>query len=152
MTITDLSIPEYAGPGIGMSGTCGLCHKRFDLMAEPDQYPTLPNDMGEPEELICDACQDLMDADQGAPTTATAQMTAPEFVTSVAALCGENEAAVVFVTRDEGLSYCVASEATARATAKDSAAEPALDDGDVLLGVAVISRDGTVAEYPVKVA
>lgn len=59
----DLSMPPYPGPGIGITGTCGLCGQRFDLMAEPDQYPTLPNDMGEPEELICDACQDLMDAE-----------------------------------------------------------------------------------------
>lgn len=81
--------------------------------------------------------------------TATAQMTAPEFTTAVAALCGENEAAVVFVTRDEGLSYCIASDATAHLTAEGSAAEPALDDGDVLLGVAVIGADGTLTEYPV---
>jgi hypothetical protein len=81
--------------------------------------------------------------------TLTAQMTNQEFITRVAALCGENEAAVVFITRDEGLSYCVADEATARATAQGSAAEPALDGGDVLLGVAVISRDGTLTEYPV---
>jgi hypothetical protein len=63
MTITDLSILEHAGPGVGITDTCGLCCLSFDLMYEPDQYPTLPNDMGDPEELICDACQDLMEAD-----------------------------------------------------------------------------------------
>jgi hypothetical protein len=82
-------------------------------------------------------------------TTATAQMTAPEFVTAVAKLCGENEAAVVFITKREGLSYCVADEAMAHMTAQGSAAEPALDDGDVLLGAGVIGRDGTLTEYPV---
>jgi hypothetical protein len=81
--------------------------------------------------------------------THAAQMTAPEFTAAVAALCGENEAAVVFVTRDEGLSYCVADEATAHLTAQGSAADPALDDGDVLLGVAVIGADGKLTEYPV---
>lgn len=64
--VTDLSIPEYAGPGIGMSAGCGVCFQQFDLMYEPVQYPTLPNDMGEPEELICDACQDAMEADREA--------------------------------------------------------------------------------------
>jgi hypothetical protein len=84
-------------------------------------------------------------------TTATAsvQMTAPEFTAAVARLCGENEAAVVFITRAEGLSYCVADEATAHLTAQSSAAEPVLDDGDILLGVGVISRDGTLTEYGV---
>jgi len=85
--------------------------------------------------------------------TATSQMTAPEFVTAIAALCGEDEAAVVFITTTEGLSYCVASEATAHETAQDSAdGEAVLDDGDRLLGVAVIGRDGTLTEYPVQVA
>lgn len=81
--------------------------------------------------------------------TATAQMTAPEFISAVAALCGENEAAVVFITQSEGISYCVSDEAMAHLTAQYSAAEPALDDGDILLGAAVIGRDGTLTEYPV---
>ena len=67
IAITDLTIPEYPGPGIGITDTCGLCRETFDLMAEPSQYPTLTNDMGDPEELICDACQDVMEADEAAP-------------------------------------------------------------------------------------
>jgi hypothetical protein len=64
LILTDLSTPDFPGPGIGITDTCGLCRERFDLMYEPDQYPTLPNDLGDPEELICDACQDAMDADR----------------------------------------------------------------------------------------
>ena len=63
-TVTDLSTPDYPGPGVGITDTCGLCHLTFDLTAEPDQYPTLVNDLGDPEELICDSCQDLMEADE----------------------------------------------------------------------------------------
>jgi len=83
--------------------------------------------------------------------TATTQMTAPEFTAAIAALCGHDEAAVVFITAAEGLSYCVASEATAHETAQDSADGGAvLDDGDRLLGVAVIAADGVLTEYPVS--
>jgi len=59
-----LRIPPYPGPGIGESAGCGICFKQFDLMYRASQYPTLPNDMGEPEELICDDCQDAMEADR----------------------------------------------------------------------------------------
>ncbi len=59
---TSTQTPDYAGPGVGITDTCGLCGQRFDLMYPPDQYPTLPNDMGEPEELICDSCQDAIEA------------------------------------------------------------------------------------------
>jgi hypothetical protein len=57
-------VPEYAGPGIGISDACGLCGEVFDLMYPPDQYPRLANDLDMPEELICDACQDQMEADR----------------------------------------------------------------------------------------
>jgi len=67
MTITDLTTPEYPGPGIGITDACGLCGETFDLMYPADQYPTLTNDMGDPEELICDACQDLMEDSEDVP-------------------------------------------------------------------------------------
>ena len=82
--------------------------------------------------------------------TTTDTMTSPEFITAAAALCGQDEAAVVFITAAEGISYCVASEAMAHTTAQSSAAEPVLDDGDLLLSVGVISADGTLAQYPVQ--
>ena len=78
--------------------------------------------------------------------TTTAQMTAPEFVTSVAALCGKDEAALVLVYEKDGLSYCIAAERTSRAIAGHI--EP--DGEDTLLGVAVITADGTLVEYPVE--
>lgn len=79
--------------------------------------------------------------------TATAQMTAPEFISAVAALCGPGEAAFTMITASEGLSYCIASEQTAHRTAHFTitAAER---DPDVL-GVAVITAGGTLTEYPV---
>lgn len=61
-----LRVPDYAGPGIGITAECGLCHQVFGLMYPPGQYPTLPNDMGDPEELICDACQDTAEDDRAA--------------------------------------------------------------------------------------
>jgi len=66
---TDLSVPDYAGPGIGMSAGCGVCFEQFDLMYEPNQYPTVHVDGTDTWELICDTCQDAMDADrdQAAP-------------------------------------------------------------------------------------
>lgn len=64
IAITDLSIPEYAGPGIGMSDTCGLCRQQFDLMYEPDQYPTVHNEGTDTWDLICDSCQAVMDEDE----------------------------------------------------------------------------------------
>ena len=78
--------------------------------------------------------------------TATAQMTAPDFIASVAALCGEDEAALILVYEKDGLSYCIASERTSRAIAGHIEA----DDEDTLLGVAVITADGTLVEYPVE--
>lgn len=79
--------------------------------------------------------------------TATAQMTAPEFVASVAALCKPGEAALVLVCAKDGLSFCIASEDTSRSTAGHIEG----DDDDTLLGVAVITSDGTLVEYPVDV-
>ena len=64
----DLTPEPYAGPGIGITDTCGVCHRTFDLMYPPEQYPTLVNDVDEPEALICDACADAMDADDSAPS------------------------------------------------------------------------------------
>ena len=78
-------------------------------------------------------------------TTATAQMTAPEFIASVAALCKPGEAALVLVYAKDGISYCIASEQTSRSTAGHVEA-----DDDTLLGVAVITADGTLVEYPVE--
>jgi hypothetical protein len=80
----------------------------------------------------------------------TAAMTAPQFTGAVAALCGPREAALVMIYAAEGLSYCVSSEEGAHETARSAAVgDPALDGDDTLLGVAVISRDGTLTEYPV---
>lgn len=81
-----------------------------------------------------------------ATATATAQMTAPEFIASVAALCGKDEAALVLVYAKDGLSFCIASEQTSR----DIAGNVEADDEDTLLGVAVITSDGTLVEYPVE--
>ena len=67
MTITDLSAPEYAGPGIGITDTCGMCRKPFDLMYPPEQYSSVTVE-GEMPELICDDCQDEIDADDCAAT------------------------------------------------------------------------------------
>jgi hypothetical protein len=82
----------------------------------------------------------------GMSNTATAQMTAPEFVASIAALCKPDEAALVLVYARDGLSFCIASEQTSRRTAGHLEA----DDEDTLLGVAVITADGTLVEYPVE--
>ena len=62
-TIAGLAIPEYTGPGVGIADQCGICRETFDLMYEPDQYPTVVVE-GEMPELVCDACQDLVDADE----------------------------------------------------------------------------------------
>lgn len=80
------------------------------------------------------------------PETATAQMTSPEFAASVAALCKPGEAALVLVYASDGVSFCIASEHTSRSTARHI--EP--DGEDTLLGVAVITSDGTLVEYPVE--
>jgi|HubBroStandDraft_6_1064221.scaffolds.fasta_scaffold902377_2 hypothetical protein len=83
--------------------------------------------------------------------TATAQMTAPDFIASVAALCGKDEAALVLVYAQDGLSFCISSEQTSRGLAGDgSALSDANDGGDTLLGVAVITADGMLVEYPVE--
>ena len=79
-------------------------------------------------------------------TTATAQMTSPEFVASVAALCKPGEAALVLVYAKDGLSFCISSADTSRSTAGHIEA----DDEDTLLGVAVITADGMLVEYPVE--
>jgi hypothetical protein len=65
--MTTLTIPEYPGPGVGISDQCGICRETFDLMAEPDQYPSVAVE-GEMPELICDACQDAMEQE---PATAS---------------------------------------------------------------------------------
>jgi hypothetical protein len=81
----------------------------------------------------------------------TAAMFAPEFTSAVAALCGPGEAALVMIYAADGLSYCVSGEEGAHDTARSAAAgDPALDGDDTLLGVAVISRDETLTEYPVS--
>ena len=77
---------------------------------------------------------------------ATAQMTSPEFIAPVAALCQPGEAALVMVYASDGLSFCIASEQTSRSTAGHVEA----DDEDTLLGVAVITSDGMLVEYPVE--
>ena len=77
-------------------------------------------------------------------------MTVPEFTAAVAALCGPGEAALTLIYATDGLSYCVSSAEGAHETARAVAAgDPEPDDSDVLLGVAVISRDGTLTEYPI---
>jgi hypothetical protein len=78
-------------------------------------------------------------------------MTDPrEFTAAVAALCGPGEAALVMIYAADGLSYCVCSADGAHETARTAAAgDPDLNDGDVLLAVAVIGRDATLTEYPV---
>lgn len=81
--------------------------------------------------------------------TTTDPMTVPEFIEAVTALCGPGEAAVAMVFTEDGLSYCVTSEESAHETARHTAAGDIELDGDVLLGVAVISRDGTLTEYPI---
>lgn len=73
--------------------------------------------------------------------TSQDQMT--EAVAAIAALCQPGEAAVTMIAV-EGLSWCVASEATAHGTARTIAAE---QDPDVL-GLAVITAGGTLTEYP----
>jgi hypothetical protein len=74
----------------------------------------------------------------------------PEFTAAVAALCGPGEAALAMIYAGDGLSYCVSSEDGAHQIARMAAAgDPMLNDGDVLLEVAVISRDGTLTGYPV---
>jgi len=81
--------------------------------------------------------------------TATAQMTAPEFIASVAALCKPDEAALVLVYAKDGLSFCIASEQTSRTIAGNIEADGEVNE-DTLLGVAVITADGTLVEYPVE--
>lgn len=66
-TITDLTAPEYPGPGVGITDACGICHETFELMYPPDQYPAVVVE-GEMPELICDACQDVMESE---PATAS---------------------------------------------------------------------------------
>lgn len=82
----------------------------------------------------------------------TATMTAPEFTAAVAALCGPGEAALIMIYATDGLSYCVSSEEGAHDTARAVTAGDwaDADDSDVLLGVAVISQDGTLTEYEVR--
>lgn len=75
----------------------------------------------------------------------TATMTVQEAVAGIAGLCQPGEAAFTLITASEGLSWCVASEAGAHGTARTVAAG---GDPDVL-GVAVITADGTVTEYEV---
>lgn len=72
--------------------------------------------------------------------------TAPEFIASVAALCKPGEAALVLLYQNDGLSFCIASERTSR----EIAGHVEADDEDTLLGVAVITSDGTLVEYPVE--
>jgi hypothetical protein len=74
---------------------------------------------------------------------------AAELTAAIAGQCKPGEAAVVFIAEAGGLSCCVASEATARETAQNIAASPVLDDGDVLLAVAVITPDQTLTSYPI---
>lgn len=74
-----------------------------------------------------------------------ATMTVQEAVSALAALCKPGEAAFTMITASEGLSWCIASEETARSIAQATASD---GDPDVL-AVAVITADGTVTEYPV---
>ena len=78
--------------------------------------------------------------------TADAKLASPEFIASAAALCKPGEAALVLLYDKDGLSFCIASEQTSRSTAGHIEA----DDEDTLLGVAVITADGTLVEYPVE--
>ena len=80
--------------------------------------------------------------------TATAQMTTQEFTAAIAALCGPGEAALLLITAGEGLSYCICSAEGAHETAASYSADPGQVDDDVLLGVAVVTADGTLTEYP----
>jgi hypothetical protein len=73
------------------------------------------------------------------------QMTVQEAVAALAALCKPGEAAFTMITASEGLSWCVASEETAHSVARTTAGEG--DPG--VLGVAVITADGTLTEYEV---
>jgi len=58
MTITDLTPEPYAGPGVGVTDTCGMCHRQFDLMHDPAQYPTVYVEGTDTWDLICESCQD----------------------------------------------------------------------------------------------
>ena len=62
----DLGTPDYAGPGVGITDTCGICRETFELMYDPAQYPTVANDVDLPFELICDSCQEDMEDDREA--------------------------------------------------------------------------------------
>lgn len=77
-------------------------------------------------------------------------MTAPEFTAAVAGLCGPGEAALIMICAEDGLSYCISSEEGAHESARDVAAGEMPVAEDVLLGVAVISGDGTLTEYEVR--
>ena len=77
--------------------------------------------------------------------TTAAQMTAPDMIAAIAALCKPGEAALTLIDATEGPSWCVASTETAHQTARTLAADP----DETLLGVAVIGADGTLTEYPV---
>ena len=79
----------------------------------------------------------------------TTAMTGPGFTAAVAGLCGPGEAALVMICAEDGLSYCISSEEGAHESARAAAAGEVPVDEDVLLGVAVISRDGTLTEYPI---
>jgi len=82
--------------------------------------------------------------------TTTTPLTPAESA-AAAALCGPGEAALVMITTGEGLSYCVSPAQTAHEIARDTAAAgPALDDGETLLGVAVIGADAMLTEYPIR--
>lgn len=83
-------------------------------------------------------------------TAADTKITAPDFIASVAALCGEDEAALVLVYAKDGISYCVSSDQGAHRTAIFVADAGQDDEADTLLGVAVISRNGTLTEYSVR--
>lgn len=58
---TETCDARKAAADIGITDTCGPCRKPFDLLYPPAQYPAVTVE-GEMPELICDTCQDEMDA------------------------------------------------------------------------------------------